>query len=94
MNLESEDGKELRETLEDLKEKGCIGGKMSTEDSGLSLNFIDFVNNRVLDGIVPLNMKIGGPDAQNDIKEAFISILIGVFHHRVPYPKQEKAEPA
>ncbi|GAG99297.1 unnamed protein product, partial [marine sediment metagenome] len=57
----------MHEMLEELKEKGCIGMKMSTEDSGLSLDFIDFVNNRVLDGVVPLNMKIGGPDAQNDI---------------------------
>ena len=25
----------------------------------------------------------------DDIKEAFVSILIGVFHHRIPYPKKE-----
>ena len=25
----------------------------------------------------------------DDIKEAFVSILIGVFHQRIPYPKKE-----
>jgi putative nucleotidyltransferase with HDIG domain len=30
----------------------------------------------------------------NDIREAFVSILIGVFHHRIPYPKKEEEEPA
>jgi len=29
----------------------------------------------------------------DDIREAFVSILIGVFHHRVPYPKKEEEEP-
>jgi len=29
----------------------------------------------------------------NDIREAFVSILIGVFHHRIPYPKKEDEEP-
>jgi hypothetical protein len=86
MNLESKDGKELRETLENLKEKGCIGVKMSTEDSGLSLNFIDFVNNRVLDGVVPLNMKIGGPDAQNDIIEALRIGVSGIIAPMVESP--------
>jgi putative nucleotidyltransferase with HDIG domain len=28
----------------------------------------------------------------NDIREAFVTILIGVFHHRVPYPKKEGEE--
>ena len=28
----------------------------------------------------------------NDIREAFVSILIGVFHHRIPYPKKEGEE--
>jgi putative nucleotidyltransferase with HDIG domain len=30
----------------------------------------------------------------NDIREAFVSILIGVFHQRIPYPKEEKEKPA
>ncbi len=29
----------------------------------------------------------------NDIKLAFVSILIGVFHQRIPYPKREEEEP-
>jgi len=28
----------------------------------------------------------------NDIREAFVSILIGVFHHRIPYPKKEEED--
>jgi len=28
----------------------------------------------------------------NDIREAFVSILIGVFHHRIPYPKKDEEE--
>ncbi|MFH1701015.1 MAG: HDIG domain-containing metalloprotein [Candidatus Zixiibacteriota bacterium] len=28
----------------------------------------------------------------NDIREAFVKILIGVFHHRIPYPKKEGDE--
>lgn len=86
MNLESKEGKELHEMLEELKEKGCIGMKMSTEDSGLSLDFIDFVNNRVLDGVVPLNMKIGGPDAQNDIMEALRIGVSGIIAPMVESP--------
>jgi hypothetical protein len=30
----------------------------------------------------------------NDIREAFVTILIGVFHHRIAYPKKEAEEPA
>jgi len=30
----------------------------------------------------------------NDIREAFVTILIGVFHHRIAYPKREAEEPA
>ncbi len=28
----------------------------------------------------------------DDIRDAFVSILIGVFHHRIPYPKKEEEE--
>lgn len=58
----------LRNEIHILKNKyGCSGFKMSTEDSGHSLESIDFMNNRILYGILPLNMKIGGPDARTDI---------------------------
>jgi len=58
----------LRKEIRDLKTSfGCSGFKMSTEDSGHSLEAIDFMNNRILDGILPLNMKVGGPDARTDI---------------------------
>ena len=86
MNLESKESKELYKMLDELKECGCIGMKMSTEDSGLSLNFIDFVNNRILDSTVPLNMKIGGPDAQNDIMEALRIGVSGIIAPMVESP--------
>ena len=37
---------------------------MSTEESGYCLEATDFMNNRILDDILPLSMKIGGPDAR------------------------------
>jgi hypothetical protein len=60
--------KELKGFLTELKTKhGAVGIKLSTEESGHSLKFIDFINNRVSNGILPLNMKIGGPNAKTDI---------------------------
>jgi hypothetical protein len=72
---------ELKTLLLQLTEEyGCVGLKMSTEDAGNSLDYIDYVTNRLLNHSIPLHMKIGGPDAQNDIQEALrigVSGLIG-----------------
>jgi hypothetical protein len=68
MQIELERGK-LKELLADLVENGCTGIKLSTEDGGMSLEFIDHVNNRIIQGAVALHMKVGGPDARNDIRK-------------------------
>jgi len=87
MHLELRDEcEELKEILKELKKYGSIGLKMSTEDSGNSLEFIDFVNNRLLDDILPLSMKIGGPDAQNDIREALKIGVSGIIGPMIESP--------
>ncbi len=61
--------KKLRTNLSELKKgQGCIGVKLSTEDSGHSWEFIEWVKNRIIEGVLPLHVKIGGPDAKNDIR--------------------------
>ncbi|MEM5782518.1 MAG: aldolase/citrate lyase family protein [Candidatus Aenigmatarchaeota archaeon] len=60
--------KELRAMLKELKEKhGCIALKLGTEVEDCSFEFIDYVN-KLARGIVPVIVKIGGPDARNDIR--------------------------
>lgn len=76
----------LKTLIKELKIKhGCVGIKMSTE-GGDSLEAIDFVNNRLLDGVLPLNMKIGGPDAQTDIYEALKIGVSGIIAPMVETP--------
>jgi hypothetical protein len=58
----------LKDILSDLMENGCTGIKLSTEDQGISLELIDITNSRIINGAVPLHIKIGGPDARNDIR--------------------------
>lgn len=61
--------KKLRTNLSELKRgQGCVGVKLSTEDSGHSWEFIEWVKNRILVGVLPLHVKVGGPDAKNDIR--------------------------
>ena len=68
MNIERIEIEDLQKKIRVLKNNhGCSGFKLSTEESGHSLEIIDFMNNRLLDGILPLSMKIGGPDARTDI---------------------------
>jgi hypothetical protein len=69
---------ELKDLLTELKRNhGAVGLKLSTEESGHRHRFIDFINNRVSDGILPLNMKIGGPNAKTDIIEGLESGVSG-----------------
>jgi hypothetical protein len=64
----SEQLKELKKLLNELKrEYGAVCLKLSCEESGHSDEFIDFVNNRISNEILPLNLKIGGPNAKADI---------------------------
>ncbi|MEM2897466.1 MAG: aldolase/citrate lyase family protein [Candidatus Bathyarchaeia archaeon] len=65
----SQKERELRAMLKELKEKhGCIALKLGTEVEDCSFEFIDYVN-KLAQGIVPLVVKIGGPDARNDIRK-------------------------
>jgi hypothetical protein len=77
---------ELKTFIKEMKvEHGCVGLMMSTEE-GDSLEAIDFVNNRLLDGVLPLNMKIGGPTAQTDIYEALKMGVSGIIAPMVETP--------
>ncbi|MBU0599802.1 aldolase [bacterium] len=59
----------LREKLIELKEEyGCESLKFETEAEGASFEEIRYYMNLAL-GQVPIIVKIGGPDARNDIRE-------------------------
>lgn len=61
--------KELRKTAEELKEKhGCTALKLGTEVEDCSFEYIGFINN-LMAGLLPIVVKIGGPEARNDIRE-------------------------
>jgi len=61
--------KELRKMAEELKEKyGCTALKMGTEVEDCSFEYIDFIN-KLVAGLLPIVVKIGGPEARNDIRE-------------------------
>ncbi|MFQ5672728.1 MAG: aldolase/citrate lyase family protein [Nitrospinales bacterium] len=56
------------EALRRLKTRfGACGLKLSTEDAAMSLEQIDYWS-RLCSGIVPVVVKIGGPNARGDIK--------------------------
>jgi hypothetical protein len=78
--------KQLRDLLSDLSRNGCTGIKLSTEDQGLSFEFIDIVNNRIINGTVPLHVKIGGPDARNDIRKCLEIGAKGIIAPMVESP--------
>jgi len=60
--------KKLRIMLKDLEENhGCVGLKLGTEVEACSFEYIEYIN-RLANGIVPVIVKIGGPDARNDIR--------------------------
>jgi methylmalonyl-CoA mutase cobalamin-binding subunit len=68
--------KELRAMLKELKEKyGCVALKLGTEAEDCGFEFIDYVN-KLARGIVPVIVKIGGPNARNDIRTL---MEIGVY---------------
>ncbi|HPG30914.1 MAG TPA: aldolase/citrate lyase family protein [bacterium] len=67
--------KKLRDMARRLKEDfGCDSLKVSTEDAGMSFEEISEVY-RLFNDIFPIAMKIGGPEARNDIHNA---VQIGV----------------
>lgn len=60
---------QLREKLQELKEiYGCNSLKFETEAEGASFEEIRYYMNLAL-GQIPIIVKIGGPDARNDIRE-------------------------
>lgn len=79
--------KKLRTNLSELKKvQGCVGVKLSTEDSGHSWEFIDWVKNGILAGVLPLHVKVGGPDAKNDIRSFLRLDAQGVIGPMVESP--------
>ena len=71
--LDSE--KKLRDILIRLKDDfGCDSLKVSTEDAGMSFEEVSEVY-RLFNDILPIVLKIGGPEARNDIHNA---VKIGV----------------
>ena len=69
-----------------INEHNCIGMKISTEDQGNCIEFIDFINNRILRDILPLNIKIGGPEAKNDIRECLRIGASGIIAPMIESP--------
>jgi hypothetical protein len=62
--------KELRKMAEELKEEhGCTALKLGTEVEDCSFEYINFINNKLVAGLLPVVVKIGGPEARNDIRE-------------------------
>ena len=79
--------KKLRTNLSELKKgQGCVGVKLSTEDSGHTWGFIEWVKNRIIEGILPLHVKVGGPDAKNDIRTFWRLDAQGVIGPMVESP--------
>jgi hypothetical protein len=59
---------EMIASLKTLKDNGCTGIKLSTEDAGNSFAQILYWTEEIGEQ-VPIIVKIGGPEARNDIKE-------------------------
>lgn len=76
----------VKDLLSDLIANGCSGIKLSAEDQGLPFEMIDIVNNRIIDGAVQLHVKIGGPDARNDIRRCLEIGARGIIAPMVESP--------
>lgn len=69
----------LREELQILKTKyGIVGLKGGTEIEDLDYDEIELIHNICLD-IVPLTIKIGGPEARNDMRNLFKIKVEGIL---------------
>ena len=79
--------RELRIMAIDLRDShGCLGMKMSTEDMGDSFEWINIVANKVLSDVLPVYVKIGGPNATGDIKQALSLGVAGIIAPMVESP--------
>ncbi|MBU4124583.1 MAG: hypothetical protein KKI14_03930 [Nanoarchaeota archaeon] len=76
----------LRDLLSELISNGCTGIKLSAEDQGAPFEFIDMVHKRIINGAVPLHVKIGGPDARNDIRTCLEMGVTGIIAPMVESP--------
>ncbi|NIP99681.1 MAG: hypothetical protein GWM98_03960, partial [Nitrospinaceae bacterium] len=64
---------------------GASGIKLSTEDAGMGFEQIAFWTG-VAEGIVPVGVKIGGPNARNDIKQLLRWNVAGLIAPMVESP--------
>jgi|GEM_PF-574284 len=72
-------GLELIQNMRTLKnEFGASCLKLSTEDAAMSFEQIRFWT-RLADGILPVMVKIGGPNARNDIKQLLAMNIDGLI---------------
>lgn len=69
----------LKETLRRMQTRfGVSGLKLSTEDAGMSLEQIRYWS-ALCKGIVPVIVKIGGPNARNDIRQLLKMKIAGLI---------------
>jgi hypothetical protein len=65
----SDSEKRLRTMFKEMKEKhGMLALKLGTEVEDCSFEYIDYLN-KLTRGIMPIVVKIGGPDARNDMRK-------------------------
>ncbi|MDA0691016.1 MAG: aldolase/citrate lyase family protein [Nitrospinae bacterium] len=73
------DGLELIQSMRTLKNQyGASCLKLSTEDAAMSFDQIAFWT-QLADGILPVMVKIGGPNARNDIKQLLAMNIDGLI---------------
>jgi len=79
-------GQDLRSTLMELKNRfGACGLKLSTEDAGMSMEQIGYWAESA-GNTLPAVVKIGGPNARNDIKQLLPMNIDGLIAPMVESP--------
>jgi len=82
----SEKERELRRLAVELKTKyGCTAVKLGTEVEANSFEEVDYLN-KLMNGILPIVVKIGGPEARNDIRELYRLRVGGLIAPMVESP--------
>ncbi len=78
--------KHLRDSLIELKDNyGIVGLKGGTEVEDLSFKEIEYIHS-ISCGIVPLTIKIGGPEARNDMRKLFELKVEGILAPMIESP--------
>lgn len=75
----------MAEALRFLRQQGASSIKLSTEDAAMSLEQIGFWIG-LCEGILPVLVKIGGPNARNDIKQLVLAGADGLIAPMVESP--------